>query len=226
MNFLQLAQSLRQECGVSGSGPATTVGQSGEARRLVDYVNSAWLEIQGMHDAWFFMRGAFSFQTAAGVGDYTPAAAGLTSHRYWFKDTLRTYRTALGIIDEQWLVEWEYQTFRNTYRFGLQTTQQGRPFVFAERPQDNAIMMGSVPDDIYTVVGEYQRRPEKLVADTDVPGIPENLHMVIVYKAMEYYGLFESAGEVLQRARVGFSSLRGQLEREQLPSVYLGNPLA
>jgi mannitol/fructose-specific phosphotransferase system IIA component len=64
------------------------------------------------------------------------------------------------------------------------------------------------------------------VADTDVPGIPENLHMVIVYKAMEYYGLFESAGEVLQRARVGFSSLRGQLEREQLPSVYLGNPLA
>jgi hypothetical protein len=56
--------------------------------------------------------------------------------------------------------------------------------------------------------------------------MPEHLHQVIVYKAMEYYGLFESAPEVLSRARTGYSALKGQLEREQLPAVYLGNPLA
>ena len=144
MNFLQLVQSLRQECGVSGSGPSSTVSQSGEAKRLVDWINAAWLEIQGLHDTWFFMRSTFSFQTVAGTGDYTPTAAGLSDHRYWFKDTLRTYKTALGLADEQWLIEWEYQVFRNTYRFGLQTTQQGRPVVFAEKPMDKALMLGSV----------------------------------------------------------------------------------
>jgi hypothetical protein len=226
MNFLQLAQSLRQECGVSGSGPSSTVSQTGEAKRLVDWINAAWLEIQGLHDTWHFMRDTFSFQTVAGTGDYTPTAAGLSDHRYWFKDTLRTYKTALGLADEQWLIEWEYQVFRNTYRFGLQTTQQGRPVVFAEKPMDKALMLGSVPDDVYTVVGEYQKKPTQLSGDTDTPEMPEHLHQVIVYKAMEYYGLFESAPEVLSRARTGYSALKGQLEREQLPAVYLGNPLA
>lgn len=226
MNFLQLAQTLRQECGVSGSGPSSTVSQTGEAKRLVDWINAAWLEIQGLHDTWNFMRGTFSFQTVAGTGDYTPTAAGLSDHRYWFKDTLRTYKTAIGIADEQWLVEWDYQVFRNTYRFGLQTTQQGRPVVFAEKPMDKALMLGNVPDDIYTVVGEYQKKPTQLSSDADTPEMPEHLHQVIVYKAMEYYALFESAPEVLSRSRTGYAALKGQLEREQLPPVYLGNPLA
>lgn len=226
MNFLQLAQTLRQECGVAGTGPITTVGQVGQAKKLVDWINDAWLEIQGVHDTWHFMRDTFSFQTVAGTGDYTPAAAGLTDHRYWFKDTLRTYKTALGLGDEQWLVEWEYQVFRNTYRFGLQTTQQGRPVVFAEKPMDKALMLGNVPDDIYTVMGEYQKRPMALSGDSDTPAMPEHLHQLIVYKAMEDYAMYESAPEVLSKSEKGYSALMSQLEREQLPAVYLGDPLA
>lgn len=227
MNFLQLAQTLRQECGVSGTGPASTVGQTGEAKRLVDWINAAWLEIQGMHDTWGWMREEFSFNTTAGVGDYTPAAAGLSDFRYWFKDTLRAYNAGSGVADEQWLVEWEYQNFRNTYRFNLNRSLQGRPVVFAERPKDKALLLGPLPDVVYTVVGEYQKRPTPLSGDTDTPDIPdEALHWAIVYKAMEYYALYESAGEVLSRAQKQFSALKSQLEREYLPPVYLGEPLA
>lgn len=226
MTFLQLVQALRQECGVSGSGPAAVQSQTGESKRLVDWTNAAWLEIQGLHDNWDFMRKVFSFQTQAAVGDYTPTAAGLTDHRYWHTDTLRTYKTSVGIADEQWLVEWEYATFRNTYRFNQQTTQTGRPVVFAVKPMDKALMFGNVPDDIYTAVGEYQAVPSELVADGDTPSIPSHLHRVIVFKAMESYALFESAPEVLTRSQTGYSRLINQLQREQLPQISLGNPLA
>lgn len=226
MTFLQLVQALRQECGVSGSGPSSVLSQTGESKRLVDWTNAAWLEIQGLHDSWAFLRKTFSFQTTASVGDYTPTAAGLTDHRYWHKETMRVYKTALGISDEQWLVEWEYQVFRNTYRFNVQTTQTGRPVVFAEKPMDKALMFGNVPEGVYTVVGEYQAVPTEMSVDADTPSIPSHLHRVIVYKAMESYALFESAPEVLTRAQTAYSRLINQLQREQLPEIYLGNPLA
>jgi len=75
-------------------------------------------------------------------------------------------------------------------------------------------------------VGEYQRSPTGLVADSDTPDLPEHLHMIIVYKAMQYYGMFESASEVIARGEGMFRSLSSQLDREQLPSITLGQPLA
>jgi hypothetical protein len=224
MNFLQLAQKLRQECGVAGTGPLSVTGQVNEAKRLVDYINDAWVEIQGLHDTWGFMREDFSFPLVPATGDYTPTAAGLTDWKRWHTDTLRAYRTADGIADEQWLVEWDYQIFRDTYRYSTQTP--GRPVVFAVRPKDKALMFGPVPETNYTVVGEYQKLPSQMVLATDTPPIPEPLHIVIVYKAMQYYGLYESAGEVLARGERGYRQYITMLERQELPDLVLGEPLA
>ncbi len=224
MNFLQLAQKLRQECGVAGTGPISVVNQNNEAKRLVDYINDAWVEIQSMRSDWSFMRQDFTFPVTAGVGEYSPTAADLTDWKRWHTDTLRIYLTSVGIPDEQWLIEWEYQVFRDTYRYSTQTP--GRPVVFAVRKRDKALMMGPVPDTDYTVVGEYQRAPTQLLADTDTPDIPEHLHMVIVYKAMEFYGLFEAATEVLQRGSSGFARYMAMLQEQELPELTLGEPLA
>lgn len=231
MNFLQLTQRLARECGVSGTGPSSTLNQTGEAARLVEWVRSAWNEIQGLHDTWAWMRQPFAFNTTAGVGDYLPASTTntvtgqpLTDLRFWHKDTFRAQKVSIGVQDEQWLVEWEYQVFRNTYRFNVQVN--GRPVVFAQKPNGKAIMLGQIPDDVYQISGEYQTLPVSFAADTDVPAIPEHLHLVIVYKAMQFYGLYESAGEVIQRGVAEYSRLLNQLEREQLEAVYLGNPLA
>lgn len=226
MNFLQLAQALRQEAGASGNGPAAVTGISGESKRLVDWINRAWLEIQGIHDVWDFMREQFSFQVPQADGQVSPTEAGINDFRYWHRNTFRCQRTAIGIQDEQWLVEWEYQVFRNTYRFNLQRNLQGRPMVFAIYPNGKDVMFGPLPDAEYTVVGEYQRLPVSLVDATDEPDIPEHLQYAIVYKALEYYGLYESAGEVITRAQKQYAALLSQLEREMLPSLYLGDPLA
>lgn len=231
MNFLQLAQRLSVECGVSGTGPSSVLGQTGMSLKLVNWINSAYIEIQGMHDNWGWMREQFTFNTVAGTGDYLPATTTntttgnlMTDLRYWWKDTFRCQRASIGVQDMQWLVEWEYQVFRNTYRFNLQV--EGRPVVFAEKPNGKAIMLGQIPNDVYIISGEYQKLPTGLVNNTDEPEIPAHLHLVIVYKAMQFYGLYEAAPEVLARGNTEFSRLMNQLEREQLPAVYLGNPLA
>jgi len=231
MNFLELTQRLARECGVSGTGPSSVIGQTGEAARLVGWINSAWVEIQGLHNTWNWMRKPFAWETVASVGDYLPSAITntltgkvMTDMRYWYKDTFRCQDKSSGVQDEQWLVEWEYYVFRNSYRFNVQTP--GRPVVFAENPQGKALMLGQIPDDVYVITGEYQKRAYSLAADTDVPDIPEEYHLIIVYKAMQSYGLYESAGEVIQRGQVQYQALLTQMERDQLQEVYLGNPLA
>lgn len=232
MNWLQLAQRLSIEVGIPGAGPAAVTGQTGMNLKLVNWIASAWEEIQGMQDSWGWMRQQFAFDTVANTGDYLPVSTTntltgnpLTDLRYWWKDTFRCQRKALGVVDEQWLVEWEYQTFRNTYRFNLQVA--GRPVVFAQNPQGKAIMLGQIPDDVYVISGEYQQYPQPFVNGTDEPAIPnDSLHLVIVYKAMQFYGLYESAPEVLMRGNTEFSRLMQQLEREQLETLRLGNPLA
>lgn len=232
MNLLQLAQRLSTECGVTNTPMATTVGVTGTNAKLVNWIKSAWLEIQGVHDNWGWMREPFAFNTVASTGDYLPTAVTntltgqpITDLRYWWKDTFRCQKVSIGVQDEQWLVEWEYQVFRNTYRFNVQVN--GRPVVYAIKPNGKAVMLGQIPDDVYQISGEYQRTPSDLVLDTDEPDMPNSaLHMVIVYKAMQFYGLYESAPEVLMRGNTEYSRLLNQLEREQLPEMYLGNPLA
>lgn len=231
MNYLQLTQRLRQEVGASGNGPTTVLGQAGEMQRLVSWISSAWVEIQGLHNTWNWMRRKFEWETIAGTGDYLPSAITntltgqvMTDLRYWYKDTFRCQKKSIGIQDEQWLVEWEYYVFRNTYRFNVQVN--GRPVVFAENPQGKAIMLGQKPDDVYLITGEYQKKAWSLVNDADEPDMPDAYHLMIVYKAMQSYGLYEAAPEVIQRGQAEYQALLTQLEREQLQEVYLGNPLA
>lgn len=230
MNYLQLAQRLAVECGVTGT-ISTVVGQTGMYAKLINWVNDAWLEIQGMHDNWNWMREPFAFNTVASTGNYDPNSTTntvtsqlMTDLRYWWPDTFRCQKVSIGVQDEQWLVEWEYQVFRNTYRFNVQVN--GRPVVFAIMPNDKKVMLGQIPDDVYQISGEYQVLPTSLAADTDVPAIPTHLHLAIVYKAMQFYGLYEAAPEVLSKGNTEFSRLMNQLEREQLPGLWLGNPLA
>ena len=55
MNRLQLVQRLALECGVSGD-ITTTINQTGEALRLVTWVDQGWENLQTEHDDWDWMR--------------------------------------------------------------------------------------------------------------------------------------------------------------------------
>lgn len=91
MNFLQLCNRLRLECGVSGADLTSVASQTGEPGRLVAWVNSAWLDIQNTRTDWQWMRTTATFPTATGQPTYTPTQIGLTDFGSWARETFRNY---------------------------------------------------------------------------------------------------------------------------------------
>ena len=224
MTFLELVASLAEKIGVDA--PVSVSGVGGSQRRLVNFISEAWDEIQARRVDWKWMRTAFSFKTTAGINGYTPALAGLTDHAIWHLDTFRIYLTSVGIGSQVDLPNWPWQTWRENYGFNTLQTLQTRPIVFAERPEDLAIMLGPIPDAVYTVDGEYQRAPTSLVDDDDVPAMPARFHRLIVYSALEAMGEFDAAPEIFNRGQRKYKQLNRDLIRDQTPPLQLWAPLA
>jgi len=231
MNFLGLVRRLQVECGVSGAPPSTLANQPAEIQRLINWVNAAWIDVQETHADWDFMRSPVEFQTTANKEIYTAQDIGIptgvdgTILGNWKLDSFRIYRTSFGVTNETFLINYGFDIFRNLYEFGSSRLIRCNPVAFAVDPQKN-IRLGQVPDDIYTVNGEYFRKPSELVADADIPSMPSEFHLTIVYRAMMHYGAYEAATEVWERGNAEFTRMKTKLEIDQLPSMEMGEPLA
>jgi hypothetical protein len=228
MNYLQLVNRARQEGGVSGAALISLGGTvSQESQRFKDWVNEAWREVQIHCADWDFMRSDFTFDTTVAVQTYAAASLStpLASFRNWKRDSLRAYLTATGFGDEQILPFLDWETFRNLYLYGNQRSTTGRPTLFSIKP-DKSIVIGPVPDATYTVVGEYFRQASDLTADTDIPGITDEYHMLIVWRALRSYGLYEAASEVVVRADGEIRRLMSKIENDLMPEITSGPSLA
>ncbi|MFH1302221.1 MAG: hypothetical protein ABIK07_14265, partial [Planctomycetota bacterium] len=209
MTFLELAQRLRLESMVSGSGPSSVVGQVGELGELVAWINTAYQDIQLLHDDWRFMQSEFSFPTIANVNTYTPAAVSLTALAEWLVGDLRCY---LSLGDENPMLYEGWGEFRAVRDLGDVTT--GRPTHFSVKP-DNSLILWPTPDQIYTVRGEYIIVPDVLSGNTDEPIIPARFHMIIVWRALIYYGAALAADEKLAHGRNEYTRLMRALRASQ-----------
>jgi len=187
MNFLQLCQRVRQEAGISGSGPASTANQTGEMKRVVDWTKTAWVDVQNKHNDWLWMQSTFSIPTIAATDTYTEAHAGLTDVRAWDRNSFRVQSTATDQTEMVWC---EYRTFRDNFTLGAHAS--GKPHFFTITPAQ-AIQVYPVPDAVYTITGLYNREPTEFAADTDVPDISSEYHMVIVYRALMKYARYSAA---------------------------------
>lgn len=226
MNKLQLSIRLRQEVGASGTGPTTTLNQVGEMKRLVDWIDQSYLEIQEKRPNWNWMIDSFSFQTVAGQYEYTPTEAGIVAtFANWKTDSMRTFLTSAGVGTEQFLSPMAYRDFRDYYLFSTRRTSLAQPLQVAVAPNKN-LLLGSPPVDAYTCHGEYYKLPHEMLLDADIPNIPPRFHMIIVYRAMMDYGLFEAAPEVIQRGQSGYDLMMKKLEDDQLMDVELAGPIA
>lgn len=229
MNFLQLAQQVREKAGISGTGPATVANQVGEMARIVNWTSESWEELQNKQLDWNWMRLECAFNTVAGQAVYSTTDAGLVDHAAWHGDTFRCYKTDEGRASEQFLVEIDYQDFRDSYGFGAMAVQTGRPAVFAVRPRDKALLIGPVPDGTYTITGDYQQSARPMMNNLDVPGdgrFPSSFHMAIVWLAVQKYAAYEGAGALFQAAQLEVKKIVPAMERNQLPAIEMGRPLA
>jgi hypothetical protein len=227
MNFLQLINRARQECGVTGPDLTTVIGLTGESQRFYNWINAAWVDIQTAHEDWQYMRQSFEFNTVAGQWQYTAAEAGVgATFANWKRDSFRASSVGANYGDEQLLNFMEWNTFRNLYQYANMRNTQARPVVVTIVPPNKDLGFGSIPNQAFVIVGEYYRKPTEFTTDTSEPDLPLRFHPMIVYRAMMFYAGYEAAPEVYQRGELEFKRLMNRLEIDQLPDMVSGPPLA
>jgi hypothetical protein len=205
--FLELAQKLRQEVGAAGSGPAAVTGQTGEARRLVDWVRDAWVDIQAKQVAWSFLWAQFEKAVTDAESDYLVAE---DANRV-VPDTVR--------LNGQRLVSLEY----GDYSRRIVTSPETVPQSFVILPDRKLRIL---PASNGTLTGDYYRTPQVLAANTDTPLAPAHLHEAIVAQAMIFYAAYEDAPEIYQDGSMRLRRWMTRLQNECLPSIELPGPLA
>ena len=228
MNFLQLCQRLRQEAGLTGDGPTTTVEQTGISGQIVDWINTAYIDVLSQHSNWLFMQESFSFNTIASKREYSVSETGVTDLEKWKVDpygAFRIYLTSSGVANEQYMYSLLWDDYRQAYLYGATRTAEGLPSYFAIQP-DNGLNFYLVPDAIYTITGEYYKTPTELSGNDDIPIIPSQFHMIIVWRALMLYAAFDAATEKYVHGKNEYTKLRLRLEFDKLPQMTFGAPLA
>lgn len=228
MNFLQGCQRLHQESGLSGSGPITTVGQTGILKQVIDWYNTAYIDVLSQHTNWLFMQDDFSFQTVVSQRKYSITETGVTDLEKWKVDdydSFRIYLTASGVANEQFLCYLPWSDYRQMYLFGSTRTAEGFPSYFSVHP-DKSLDFYLVPNAVHTVTGEYYKVPAELSGNTDEPIIPSQFHMIIVWRALMFYAGFDAANEKYVMGKNEYGKLLRRLEADQLPQMTFGAPLA
>lgn len=220
--FLQLCQKVRQECGVAGEGPSSVVSQVGVLKKLVDRTARAWVDIQASRPYWKFLRNQLVFQTTVGKREYSVVDdLGLVTCDKFDRENTYLYETSTA--DEKQLKWVSYDAFRGRYRQYL----DARPTVVTESP-GRKLAFDAIPDKVYTVTFDYWMTPELLANNTDVPGIPDHFHDVIVWKSVMMFAGNEGATELYGYAKSMYTPIYLQLVNDQgeMPTAVLARPIA
>lgn len=209
MTFLELCQTVRQEVGISGTGPTTVLNQEGQLKVIVDFVIAADHQIQSMWHDWNFLWGQYS--STLSTGDRAPAVAKPTDFSNW---DMRSFYLDYTSDDFTHLEELSYVDWREDYRQG--TATNNIPTYFVIQPDDN-VFVDPPPDKAYTITADYWKTPTKLAANADISAIPVQYHRVIVARAKTMWGEREEAPEILLASSAEYQDLLDKLETQSLP---------
>lgn len=223
-NFLELCQDLRREAGISGTGPASVVSQTGEMLRVVEWVSAAYRAIQNLHPTWLFLQNDLTFNTVAATQTYTPTVAGCPELGRWKDDTFQYYLTSVGVNAQQDLIFVPWDEFSAYYLRGSLQTQTGPPSAVTIRP-NRSLMFWPIPDAVYTITGEYFKRAQAMTANADEPLIPPEFQDVIVWRALTMYGAYAGASEAYSHGQTEYKRVLADLQANQLPAFELAEPL-
>lgn len=229
--YLQLVQQVARDSGtVSGDGqPPTLVGITGRLAKMASWTNEAWRNIQNHRSAWRWMQGEFAGQTVAAQQRYTAAQLGIASRfaEWTIRDhddiSWSSYRTATGQSDEGALHFLDWSDFRVSQLRGTQV--QGRPRFFSI-DNENRVVLSPTPDAAFTIKGLYRKGVQDLVANGDIPELPERFHDLIKWKALELVGVNDENAPQLGPWILNGRRIMSELERDQLPRIRLCGPLA
>jgi hypothetical protein len=206
-SFLELVQKLHKEVGAAGSAPQGVTSVTGEAERLVEWIQQADNYVQLKYVNWKFLRQEYSVATVAS----TATAAKPAALKYW---DFQTFKMILpGETDKNPLSSIEYDKVKSS----VLDTSEGIPWRAIVMP-DNSLLFEPIPDDAYTIEADYYDKPTLLAANADVSLIPVEYHQVIIGRAMILYANFESAPEIKDQGEEIYVEQLALLENDQLPN--------
>lgn len=237
MTFLTLCQDAARDCDLAGGSavPTDVTTQTGELQRIVKFVENQWVQLQARHQDWRFMRSPFTFDTTISDGEYeyTDIKDGISAttisrfSRWRVNDPdnpATCFLTATGVGVEYRLIYLNWNAFKNSYLIGTQVDSQ--PVYITVDPRDN-LHLGPVPSAVYTIEGTYQKSPQIMTADGDVPDFSGQDHheQIIKWLAMKQYALSESDDSILFWAEMEYNRMVRTLETEQLPVMEIAEPM-
>lgn len=210
MTYLELCQLLRQEAGISGSGPASVAGQSGINKKIVDWVSRAYEEVQNEETRWRFLWREGSFQTQVGKRDYNPIIdLGLEDFNNWEKHSFFVRRSDSNQKCDLNFLDWE--VFRS-YSFGAQFSG----FTDYTFLPNKTLRLGFEPTAVETIEFEWWRTPDAFIMNSSVPVFPAHHHKVILYKALMYYAADEEAPNIFTDANANYQKRLTTLKQSEL----------
>jgi len=209
MNFLELCQTVRQEVGISGTGPSTVLGQEGQLKAIVDFVVEADYQIHGLWKDWDFLWSQYSTSLAVGVAE--PALPKPADFGTW---DLRSFYLDYNTSDWNSLAPIDYIEWRDTLRQGVQ--DNSTPTYVIVRPNGN-LLVHPYPDKVYTISADYWSVGTRLTANLDVSPIPVQYHRAIVARAKTMWAEREEAPEILLAASAEYQDVLDKLESQSLP---------
>jgi hypothetical protein len=182
VNYLQLCETVRRECGIQGPEFIDVSGVAGDYARIAGWVRAADAAIQSRWADWDFLWGSGSFNTVAGTALYPLSTIGISDLGLWQMDRFRrNYSSASGGR----LYQEAYRTWLEVLSMGPQTN--GEPLYVVRRP-DNALLLHPIPDAVYSIAYEYYKAPPALTTNTSTSPIPTQYERVIVALAKLYAG--------------------------------------
>lgn len=226
--FLELVKDLaRQDGSISPLSITSVVDQTGRPEKMVNYVQKAYNNIQRSRRDWGWLTEEFVATLIPGTPIYTHNSFNLNRWANWVGDKvtgympLSLYDPALGIADEHEIAEVAYDYWRSRYGRGDQNSMYwDRPVEWTVSPK-NELIFGPWPDDAYQIRGQYQKGPQQLVANDDVPEMPERFHDYIVWEAERLLLIHDGAYQESQFPTQEMATLRHELEIDQLPEVWV-----
>ena len=216
MDFLTLCQDTWRECGLSGDGPADVEKVTSLHRRVRDWVNDAYLQICQMHHNWSFLIHTERPEFVVGQPVYTYKQLGVedlnTLIRIFVKDPGEEDR----LFDDYDTMS--PLTVGGVFKFTGQKPGKPSRFTLVPGPEPQ-FLFNKVPDEKYPLAIMYYRDAQPLVDNFEEPLIPKPYRKAIVWKAKEFYGMYDEADVDISDAKQNFSQVLVRMESKFLPPM-------
>ena len=217
MNFLQIAQRIRQEMGTGGLGPATLLAQFGEDKQYTDWTREAYIDVLNYARDWNFLWEKFQF-VGNGGREYNEAAHGVIDVGTWNVDTF--YALQNEVLYPLHFVPWD--EFR-LYQASVMVN--GLPASFSIQP-GGTLVFDAAPQASVTIGGEYFIKPDTEILADGQPVFPERYHMIVVWRGLMLAAAFYAEPDKYAHGENMYTRLLAQMTARELPAIRQGRPLA